>query len=209
METLTYTRIRVYDGTLRLIHAWNGITILCLILTVSLADLFDLGLATKTLWLIHIYLGYALVLGLVARLVWGVAGPHSARFTDMWHPRHWWRALRTLTFRTTPRFGHDVLASGIYITVYIVLLMMMVTGLSLAAIEHSMGPATPWLDDSIWLKHLFKTPHELGYDILIAFTVIHISALIRHEKHDQTPIAQAMVSGYQYRIKTSKEHPHV
>lgn len=208
METLTYERRKIYDGMLRLIHAWNGIAILFMILTVLLSELFEHGPGENTLWLIHIYVGYALVTGLVARLVWGFAGPAHARFSDMWHPKNWWQALRSFNLRSMPRFGHDTLASAAYLAIYAVLLMMAATGLSLAAIEHSTGPLTPWLADSIWLKGLFKEPHEFGYNVIIAFVVMHIAALIWHEWKDRTPTAQSMVSGYQYRIQPAEEKNH-
>ena len=208
METITYERRKVYDGMLRLIHAWNGIAILFLIITVLLSELFDHGSGEKTLWLMHIYVGYALVVGLVARLVWGFVGPAHARFSDMWHPGNWWNAVRAFNLRTTPRIGHDTLASAAYLAVYALLFMMAATGLSLAAIEHSIGPLSPWLADSAWLKGLYKEPHEFGYNVILAFVVAHIAALIWHERKDKTPMSQSMVSGYQYHIKETKEINH-
>jgi cytochrome b len=35
----------------------------------------------------------------------------------------------------------------------------------------------------------------------MAFVVVHIAALIWHESKDKTPLAQSMVSGYQYEIE--------
>lgn len=204
METLTYCRQKVYDPVLRLIHAWNGLAILFLMATVWLSDLFEKGVGEDTLWQVHIYLGYALVLGIVARLAWGIAGPHHARFSDMWHPAAWWKAVRCFNLQATPRFGHNTLASGVYLLVYTLLAVMVVTGLGLAAIEHSMGPFNSWFGDMVWLKEIFEEPHEVIYSILMGFVVIHIAALIWHERKDRTPLAQAMVSGYQYQINPTQ-----
>lgn len=208
METLTYRRQAVYDPILRIIHAWNGLTILFLILTVSLADLADKGTGEDLVWQWHILLGYALILGLVARLVWGVVGPAHARLSDMWHPAAWWNAVRTFNFRSTPRFGHDLLASGVYLVVYGLLLVMAVTGLGLAAAEHSLGPLTGWIGDMPWAKEVLEEPHETIYGVLIGFVVLHIAALIWHEKKDKTPLAQGMVSGYQYQIEAEQGDHH-
>jgi Ni/Fe-hydrogenase 1 B-type cytochrome subunit len=52
------------------------------------------------------------------------------------------------------------------------------------------------------LKELFKEPHQLIYYLLMWFVVVHIGALIWHESKDKTPIAQSMVSGYQYEVVT-------
>jgi Ni/Fe-hydrogenase 1 B-type cytochrome subunit len=206
MEILTYRRAKVYDALLRLIHLWNGLAILFLIITIWLSDQFDKGASEDALWQLHIYLGYALAVGLVARLAWGIVGPHSARFSNMWHPAAWWNAVRHLNFQAKPRLGHDTLASGVYLLVYGLMMVMAVTGLGLAAIEHSMGPFNAWFGDMPWLKELFEEPHELIYYLLMGFVVIHIAALIWHEKKDKAPLAQAMVTGYKYELEPNGSH---
>lgn len=206
METLNYRRQKVYDPVLRIIHAWNGFSILFLMATVWLSELFEKGIGEKTLWLLHIYLGYGLTLGLAARLAWGLAGPAHARFSDMWHPAIWWNAVRHFKWTITPRFGHNRLASGIYLVVYFLLLVMVATGLGLAAVEHSTGPFNNWFGDMPWLKEAFEEPHETIYNLLIGFVIVHIGALIWHEYKDKTPLAQSMVTGYQYQITEGDSH---
>lgn len=200
MSHVSYERQKVYDGVLRLIHLWNALAVATLMLTGAMSDLLEHGASEKVLWQIHILLGYGLLLGLAARLAWGVVGPEHARFSDMWHPAAWWQALRTFTFKTAHRFGHHPLASAAYLVVYGLLLVMAATGLGLAAIEHNSGPLAAMLGDSVWLKSLFKEPHEFIYGVLIGFVVLHIAALIWHEVVEKTPLAQSMVSGFQYRI---------
>jgi cytochrome b len=201
METITYRRKKVYDPALRIIHLWNGSAILFLITTIWLSDLFEKGAGEKTLWQIHIYIGYALVVGVVARLSWGIVGPQHARFTDMWHPATWWDAVKNFNLQAKPRFGHNTLASGAYLLVYLLLITMAITGLGLAAVEHSMGPLDTWIGDMPWLKELFEEPHKFIYYALMGFVVVHIAALIWHEFKDKTPLAQAMVTGYQYEVE--------
>ena len=204
METITYQRKKVYDPVLRLIHLWNGLAILFLMTTIWLSDLFEKGVGEKTLWQLHIYIGYALVVGIVARLAWGLVGPRHARFSDMWHPIVWWDAVRNFNLQAKPRFGHNTLASGAYLLVYLLLITMAITGLSLAAIEHSTGPFNAWMGDMPWLKEIVEEPHEIIYYFLMGFVVVHIAALIWHEYKDKTPLAQAMVTGYQYEVEDSQ-----
>ncbi|MCX7189641.1 MAG: cytochrome b/b6 domain-containing protein [Methylotenera sp.] len=201
MEKITYRRQKVYDPALRLIHLWNGLAILFLMVTIWISDLFDKGVGEDTLWQIHIFIGYALVVGIVARLAWGLVGPRHARYSDLWHPAAWWNAVRHFNLTTKPRFGHNTLASAVYLLVYLLLIAMAVSGLGLAAIEHSMGPFNAWFGDMTWLKDLFEEPHEIIYYLLMGFVVIHIAALIWHEYKDKTPVAQAMVTGYQYEVE--------
>jgi cytochrome b len=58
------------------------------------------------------------------------------------------------------------------------------------------------------LKHTFKEPHEFIYNLLIVFVVVHIAALIWHEIKDRIPLAQAMVSGYQYQLNQPEGEDH-
>lgn len=205
METITYRRQKVYDPVLRLLHLWNGLAILFLMTTIWLSELFEKGVGEDTLWQLHIYLGYALAVGFVARLIWGFVGPQHARFSDMWHPAAWWSAVRHFDFKAKPRFGHNTLASGAYLLVYSLLTVMIATGLGLAAVEHSTGPLNGWIGDMAWLKDTFEEPHEFIYSLLMGFVAIHIAALIWHEHKDKAPLAQSMVTGYQYEVKSENQ----
>lgn len=205
MEKITYQRQKIYDPALRLIHLWNGLAIVFLMTTIWLSDLFDKGASENALWQLHIYLGYALVLGIVARLAWGLVGPRHARFSDMWHPSAWWQAVRHGDLRTKPRFGHHTLASAAYVLVYLLLIVMAFTGLGLAAIEQSTGPFNVWFGDMAWLEETFEEPHEIIYYLLMGFVLLHLAALVWHEYKDKTPLAQSMVSGYQYKVDDNSQ----
>lgn len=197
---------QVYDPLLRLIHAWNLVAVFGLVATGSLAEAFEHSAAEKSLWHIHIYLGYALVLGLAARLAWGIVGPRHARFSDMWHPAAWLALLKLRSAGAAPRFGHDPLASAAYLGAYGLLLGMAASGLGLAAIEHGMGPLAAWLDDSVWFEEFLEEPHEVGFALVLAFITAHLAAVAWHEWRDRTPFAQSMWTGYQYRCSQGKNH---
>jgi Ni/Fe-hydrogenase 1 B-type cytochrome subunit len=97
-------------------------------------------------------------------------------------------------------FGHHPLASGAYLAFYLgSILVLAVTGLALAAIDQGRGPLMTWLGHDVTLKHLFKSPHDFLEEFVWGFVILHIAALILHEARHGAPMAQAMVSGYQYR----------
>lgn len=211
MERITYERRRVYDPLLRLLHAWLALCIAFLIATAWLAELFEHGPAESTIWHLHAYAGFGLTGGLLVRLVWGIVGPGSARLTDLWQPRAWLALLRRRGEAALTRFGHHPLASAAYLALYLVLIGMSVTGLGLAAIEHDLGPLAPSLYDSVWLEEIFEEPHEAGMLAVLGFIVLHLGALVWHERRDGVPVAQAMVTGYQYRradVASNQEDPH-
>lgn len=216
MEIRRLEAKRVYDPLLRLLHAWNALAIVGLIVTAWLADLFEHGAREATLWQVHSIIGYALICGLAGRLLWGVIGPRYARLSDFFHLDVWcerlgrWRPdgsanggsgirLREI-FRSWPRtdrFGHDPMASLAFLAVYALLIVQSGLGLALAAVEQNAGPLAPLLGDALEWKHFFKEPHEAIYSVVLAFIVAHLSMLVWHQIKGK-PVAQAMVNGIQY-----------
>lgn len=204
-----YVRIRVYDPILRSLHAWNGLSILGLIATGQLAlhmHLDDARFDPATVGMLHVWLGYALVLGLAGRIAWAFAGPPAARWQALWHPQAWATALRKRRFYAPhPGGGHHPLASAAYLGLYAILLGMAASGLALAAIDLNTGPLYPWLGHDAWRKPWFQFPHEALHYLVIAFLLLHIAALIQHERREGVPLAQAMISGYQYLRPSEKD----
>ncbi len=193
-------REKVYDPILRTLHAWNGLAILLLVLSSLAAEWLQYTPEATALWRFHVWTGYALILGLVGRFVWGLNGQEHARLSTLWHWREWLSALRTRKlFREPEAFGHDPLASGAYVAFYLIVLVMAATGLALAAIDQGRGPLYIWLGHDVTLKHVFMSPHEFLEKFVWGFVILHIAALILHEARHGAPMAQAMVSGYQYR----------
>ena len=200
MTRMTVIREMVYDPVLRIIHAWIGLMILLLLVGSQIAKWIAFTPEAVVLWRFHVWLGYGLVLGLVARLTWGVYGPKHANWRQLWTWRAWLAALRNRTLFTPPsRFGHHPLATAAYLVFYAIALLMAVTGLALAAIDQGQGPLYQWLGHDVLLKPWFGLPHDVLEEFVLGFVLIHIAALIMHEERHGIPLAQAMVSGYQYR----------
>jgi cytochrome b len=197
---MTLIREKVYDPVLRIIHAWIGLTILLLLVGSQVAKWIAFTPEAVVLWRLHVWLGYGLVLGLVARLTWAVYGPKHAHWRQLWTWRAWLAALRNRALFTPPsRFGHHPLATAVYLAFYVISLFMTVTGLALAAIDHGQGPFYQWFGHDVLLKPWFSLPHDVLEEFLLGFVLIHIAALILHEERHGIPLAQAMISGYQYR----------
>jgi Ni/Fe-hydrogenase 1 B-type cytochrome subunit len=198
MDGSQQERRRTYDPVLRILHWWNAAAIVALLATGWGSELFEHGAGERLIWIVHVYAGYGLVVGLVARVAWGLVGPRHARFTDMWHPRAWRDAL-TLRLPAEQRWGHDPFASAAYLALYGMLAVMAMTGLALAATELSMGPLTGGLLDQVWLAKLFKEPHEFLANFIAAFIVVHVGALWVHQRFGGIRVAQSMWTGVQVR----------
>ncbi|MBU6467868.1 MAG: cytochrome b/b6 domain-containing protein [Betaproteobacteria bacterium] len=200
MEQLIYERRKVFDPLLRFTHLWLGVLIVLQIFTALIVDYIDKGVPRDTLWYIHVWIGYGIGVGLVARIILGIMGSSTAKFSDLWHPALWLNVIKTKQWVDPHRWGHSALASFVYLVFYVLLSVMVLTGLSLAAIKLNMGPFDSLLGGNKALKDLFHEPHELLYNFFWGFILVHFGALIWHEVKDKSPLAQAMVSGYLYRL---------
>jgi Ni/Fe-hydrogenase 1 B-type cytochrome subunit len=199
MASVLLKRVRVYDPVLRVIHAWNALNIVLLVITGQIADALELAWPAAALWHIHLWLGYALILGFSARLIWAFVGPDAARWRALWHPAAWYAGLRDKRFFTAPEaLGHHPHASAGYLVIYAALLTMAASGLALAAIDQGTGPLYALLGHAAELKASFRLPHDWLQYVFIVFIFAHLGALILHERRHGIPVAQAMVSGYQY-----------
>lgn len=206
MTRVLLDREQVFDPVLRSVHAWNALAIVLLLLGGRVGAWLGYAPEAVSLWRFHVWVGYALLLGLVARLVWGLAGPSHARIGALWRPREWMRALRTRALFAAPRdWGLDATATAAYLLFYLLLFGMVATGLALAAIEQGRGPLYLWLGHDFTLRQLFREPHEWMEYAILVFVVAHIAALILREIRHGVPLAQAMVSGFQYRKASEDE----
>lgn len=188
---------RVYDPLLRALHWTIALTIVALIATSQLAEAFEHGPYEDTIWNLHILAGYALSAALLTRLLWGLVGPASARWRDLWHPSVWMDSLKTLRLPKAHRAGHDPIASLAYLFAYGVMALMIVTGLGLAASEFHTGPLAAWLGNASWLEDVAEDPHEVGFALMLGFVGLHMAALVYHQLRGER-VAQSMVTGKQY-----------
>ncbi|MGV8991473.1 MAG: cytochrome b/b6 domain-containing protein [Thiobacillus sp.] len=197
---------RVYDPLLRLLHAAIALSIISLIITSQLADWFEHGPYEDTLWNLHILSGYVLATSFLTRVLWGLVGPASARWRDLWHPAVWKDSLRRLRLPAAHRVGHDPIASLAYLFAYGVMALMVVTGLGLAASEFQAGPLAGWLGNASWLEDVLKDPHEAGFILMLGFIGLHMAALVFHHLRGER-VAQSMLTGKQY-IDAESEVQH-
>lgn len=198
--TMSHSNIqsrRVYDPLLRILHWAIALSIVALIISSQLAEAFEDGPWKSTIWNLHILAGYGLTVALLTRLLWGLVGPASARWHDLWHPATWKASLKTLRLQGAHRVGHDPIASLGYLFAYGVMVLMVVTGLALAASEFNTGPLAAWLGNAGWAEDLTEDPHEFGFVLMLGFVGLLMAALAFHQLRGER-VAQSMVTGKQY-----------
>ena len=188
---------RVYDPLLRALHWIIALSVVALIATSQLAEGFEHGPYEDIIWNLHIFAGYGLTAALLTRLLWGLVGPASARWLDLWHPATWKDSLTSLRLPSAHRVGHDPIASLAYLFAYAVMALMVVSGLALAASEFQTGPLAAWLGNASWLEDVMEDPHEAGFALMLGFVGLHMAALVFHQLRGER-VAQSMVTGKQY-----------
>jgi len=183
-----------FDPVLRLLHWSLALSILALIATSQLAESFEHGPYEDAIWELHILSGYALGAALALRVLWGLVGPASARWRDLWHPAVWRDALTRLRLPHADRAGHDPLASLAYLFAYATMGLMVATGLGLAAGEFDAGPLAIWPGLTEAVSDRLEDPHEFGFGLILAFVGLHLSALVFHHLRGER-VAQRMIAG--------------
>ena len=57
MQSISYHRVKIYDPVLRLIHAWNALALLMLMVTAWTSALFEPGAHVQGLYFVSLHLG--------------------------------------------------------------------------------------------------------------------------------------------------------
>jgi len=207
----------VWDRPTRVLH-W---TIAVLVITLALLMIGNYGMeylgvdeSVRTpLRRLHAYTGYAFIIALALRLLWGFAGNAYARWTDIIpYGKERWRAaghnirwyLSGFRGRPAGAVGHAPFASVFYTALFIVLVSQAVTGLILAGSEFHMYPAYLFMRgmsgaglDAVG-DSVIGDVHALGFWFILFFLVAHLFGLVVHEVKEKTGLLSSMIHGKKY-----------
>lgn len=183
-------RVAAWDWPTR-VFKWS------LVLLVLAAWLTHLG---GEAWLgLHIYNGYAILVLLVFRLLWGFAGSSTARFSAWvtWP----WTALRygadLLQKRGRPYLSHNPLGGWMIIALLLVVGSQAVAGLWTADHNGLNGGAFANLDfgDPTPAQRTLSRYHHWAFNIVLGFVAVHVAVNLFYQFVKKDPVIQAMVTG--------------
>jgi cytochrome b len=165
-------QVRVWDPVVRLFH-W----------TVVAGCVLNLAVFTDGKGA-HRWIGYAVALALVIRVVWGFVGPRHARFADFVPgPSALLTYLKALARGQAPRFlGHNPAGA-----VMMLALMALLAGVSL----------TGWMLtlDAWFGNDALEELHEALANTILAFAGVHVAAaLFESWKHGEN-LVTSMITG--------------
>ncbi|HKX40556.1 MAG TPA: cytochrome b/b6 domain-containing protein [Burkholderiaceae bacterium] len=169
--------VPVWDRVVRLAH-WTLVASVALAWLSTIAALSGIGA-----W--HQPVGYAALVAVLARVLWGIVGPNRyARFAQFVRaPRATWAYVREVLAHREPRYlGHNPLGAWM-----IVALMACVLGLAL----------TGWLytTDRFWGDETVETAHEVLAWTLLGLAALHVAGVVYTSFRQRENLVRAMLSG--------------
>ncbi len=174
--------VKVWDLPVRLFHWLLVIGVFALWLT---ADVLDrLGL--------HMAIGLALLGLVVFRLVWGVIGSDTARFTQFV------KCPRTiLAYLKHPKpgiwLGHNPLGALSVLALLLSLVVQLFTGLFANDQIYNEGPLSDYVSERY--QDLASAVHEVNFYVLLGLITLHLIAIAFYQFKKREPLVQAMVTG--------------
>ena len=187
-DTAPLKRYHVWDLTTRMIH-WA--LVLLVLLQYGTAEWGWLSMQ----W--HFYFGYAILVLVGVRVLWGFVGSDSSRFSQFVHgPRGIAAYMRgTLWRKFGHPLGHNPLGALSVLALLALLLIQGISGLFASDAITVFGPLSGRVSDAT--VRLMTRIHEINQNILLAFIGLHIAAvllhvLVRHENN----LVVAMITGW-------------
>lgn len=192
MPDSSTNRTRVWDLPTRLFHWLLVLLIICAWISFQYSDVFG---DDDLLW--HRFNGYAILVLLLWRLIWGVAGPPAVRFTNFlaWPWTAAGYGLDLIRGRERHYLGHNPLGS------YMILALLALVGaqgiLGLFATEHNFvtwGPLSNLISEEL-SETLTKYHVWMFEGVILYFIGAHIAANVIYRLVKKDQLIEAMVVG--------------
>lgn len=177
--------IKVWDLPTRLFH-WSLVILFAISwASTELFDNFD----------IHAYSGYAILVLVLFRVLWGIFGSTTARFTNFV------RGLRpTLDYVATilqpkpsNQIGHNPLGGWTVLFMLGLLLFQAGTGLFSNDDMIDKGPLVHWISTD--LSDILSELHEEAFNFLLALVGLHIVAVLFYRFFKRENLITPMITG--------------
>lgn len=144
---------------------------------------------------VHAWSGYSVVVLVIFRLMWGVFGSETARFSRfLAGPRRVINYLRHWRQGSRYYIGHNPLGGWASLILLGVLLVQAVSGLFSTDDILFSGPFNPWVKDGT--ADLLTSLHGQLSNVIIALVVVHLAAIATYRLVRGDRLVKPMVTGY-------------
>lgn len=178
--------------------AWDGPTRLfkwALVVTVASAWISDKVGGGNVTW--HVWNGQIVLVLVVFRLLWGLVGGETARFSSFlrWPGETIRYALALLRGREGHYLGHNPLGGWMTMVLIGLPAVMGLSGLFNADSDRLIieGPLSARISDAT--LHLVHQIHHKAFDLLLIAIVLHLAAVAYHSIVKKERLAPAMITG--------------
>jgi cytochrome b len=165
-------RVVVWDPLVRIVH-W-------LVALGCIANLTVLEDADE----VHEYVGYAVLVAVLVRLVWGVFGSHHARYSDfVATPRELFIYIRMMLRGREPRYlGHNP-AGAVMMTFLIVLVIVCAVSGWMMGLDRFWG--------ELWVQLV----HEWTANLILLGALLHVAGAIVESYRHRENLILSMITG--------------
>ncbi|MCB1676035.1 MAG: cytochrome b/b6 domain-containing protein [Halioglobus sp.] len=140
---------------------------------------------------VHEWTGYAVIVLVATRIVWGFVGSRHSRFADfLVGPRP---VIAYLKGRGATSAGHNPLGGWSAVTMLALLLVLAVSGLFNTDDVLFSGPLYYAADTDF--RDTMGVVHDVAFNILLVVIALHIAAVLYHQLRLREKLVQAMVRG--------------
>jgi cytochrome b len=174
--------VRVWDLPTRLFH-WVLVLLIAMQYATGQFGLLDMR------W--HYWIGYATLALIVFRVLWGLAGSQTSRFSGFLRGPSAVLRHALAYFQESPRNrpapdvpGHNPLGGWSVLAMLVCVLVQAISGLFASDEITEQGPFADQVAEKI--MHLMTRVHDWNQDLLLALIALHIVAVLLHLllKHD-------------------------
>ena len=139
---------------------------------------------SDSVWDVHVYFGYCLAALLVFRLLLEFFQLADQKFTRILKAAY---TQFKLTKKNREEARHELVVKLIYSVFYLLLIIMVVTGLFLA-FEDAMAPFKA-------IRHSVKSVHGFCMYLILGFIVVHLAGVFLAERKNANGIVSDMING--------------
>lgn len=208
----SWVEVRVWDLPTRLLHWANAALVLSLAATGLFQEVVEewYGEAGEEALLgVHVALGYAFLVTLGLRILWGFLGNRYARWTDVLPlSRQRWEAIRRdlrwhlSGFRGEPphAVGHHALASLVYTGLFALLMLQAGTGWLLSGLSDEVPASVQWFPG--WFGGLGEAVEDPAEEIheglvwgILGLVFLHWAGVAIHEFRQRAGLVWSMITG--------------
>lgn len=174
-------KTRLWDLPIRLVH-WSLVVLIPAMWWTAENDNLSL----------HMTLGYVVLAIVLFRILWGFVGSSNARFSQFLKGPG--AVIAHLRGKAEKAYAGHNPAGGLSVLVLLLLLATQL-GMGLFALdEDNVGSLLTWMVSYDTAREMAEL-HELGFNVILAFIILHIAAVVYYSVVKNDRIVPPMVTG--------------